>query len=458
MEPDTTLLLSSPGNKNNRHALRVTVVTGPDVGKSYTIDETCVVVGRSKRADVCLSDPTVSEFHIELSYVHPGIRFQDLKSKNGVLVAGVLVERGSAFPGSLLTLGKTTLQVEVAEPLQVPVSNASMFGRLLGGSQAMRELYARMAKLAPTDLSILIQGETGTGKELAARALHEASLRGHGPFRVLDCATLQDSLANDRLFGHEKGSFTDAKEAQPGIFEEADGGTLFIDEIGDLPRQLQPLLLRVLQEREVVRIGSHKARSINVRIVCATLKDLRMMVNSGTFREDLYYRIAGATITMPSLAQRREDIGLLVHHFLARLPSRTNAARAITDEALAELSRIEIRGNVRELQQLTEQLAMLAQGSVITLDDVLAERLQTAEQKRKDAQDETSAPPIEGGPIAPFKHAKREAVDDFERSYLKKLLAYAGNNLTYAAAIAGLERHSLRALLKKHGLYQSQAA
>lgn len=257
-------------------ALRISIVAGPDSGKSYKVDRPRVVVGRGSTSDVRLTDKSVSEFHLEMAPRGQGIWFSDCGSRNGVRVAGVLVERGIAPPGGFLTLGMTTLRVELAEDFLIPVSSASSFGRLIGQSPAMQKLYAQLEKLAATDLSVLLEGETGTGKELAARSLHMVSSRRNAPFVVLDCTTLQKDLAPSTLFGHERGAFTGAVDRRIGVFEAAQGGVLFLDEIGELSLELQPMLLRVLQEREITPVGSTRARSVNVRIVSATHRDLAL--------------------------------------------------------------------------------------------------------------------------------------------------------------------------------------
>jgi DNA-binding NtrC family response regulator len=338
-------------------------------------------------------------------------------------------------------------------------STETSFGGLIGQSTVMRDLYSLLARLARNDLSVVMQGATGTGKEEAARALQTRSRRSSGPFVVLDCTAIPPTLAPSILFGHEKGAFTGATERRSGVFESANDGVLFIDEVGELPLDLQPLLLRVLENREVVPVGATRPRRVNVRVISATWRDLRAMVNKGTFREDLYYRLAQAALWMPSLDERRDDIPLLVQHFLARLPREVPAARSASPEALAMLAARSFPGNVRELRNTVERMALLADGPVVTAADLRFERMLATVR--------TNTPPAAVSPYAlaasdemilnePFKEAKRTIVDEFEHGYLVQLLERAQRNLTRAALLAGLERHNLRDLLKKHGLYAAK--
>jgi DNA-binding NtrC family response regulator len=332
----------------------------------------------------------------------------------------------------------------------------------------MRELYAMLERLARTDLTVLIEGDTGTGKEVAARALHELGRRKSEPFVVLDCTAIPPNLAESVLFGHEKGAFTGANERRIGLFEAAHGGTLFIDELGELPVDLQPKLLRVLERREVVAVGASKPRPVDVRIVSATWRDTRTLVNQGTFREDLYYRLAQARVRLPTLMERPEDIKPLVQHFLAKIPWDVEAARAITNEALESIATRSFPGNVRELKTTVERVAMLAEGATIGSGDLAFERILAVERGRSAPRgmrmsalppqpgsqpgSQPQLPDFDDDAIEPFKEAKRTLIDDFEKGYLARLLARAGTNISRAASLAGIERQSLRDLLKKHGL------
>ena len=402
------------------------------------------VVGRSPTADVRLSDKMVSAFHFELTTCEQGVQLSDLHSTNGTFHGSVRVVTAVLASGTVLELGTTRLRIDVDAALPSSVTEATSFGELRGTATVMRELFETLAKLSRTDLSLLIEGATGSGKELAARAVHTVSARRSSPFVVLDCTALPGALAESILFGHEKGAFTGAIDARPGVFEQADGGTVFLDEIGELPIELQPKLLRVLERREVVRVGGRDVRPLRFRVVSATWRDLRAMINQGRFREDLYYRVAQARVAMPSLRERAEDIPLLVADMLRGRPADAVGARSIAPEALVELSRREFPGNVRELRSVIERSAAMAEGDVISAADLAFERMLVSDARRvEEVSDEA---------MEPFKEAKRSLIDDFERGYLKRLLERSGNKLSRAARMAQLERHTLRDLFRKHGL------
>ena len=443
---------SAPGPA--AQGVRVEVVKGPDAGVTAQLARRVSVLGRSEAADFRLSDPTVSSFHVELSCAPYGIHVTDLESANGTLYAGARVERAVIPSGAMLNVGRSVIRVDVDVPFAPDASRLPAFGELRGGSVAMRELFSMLERLARTDLSILVEGKTGTGKELVARALHDESPRRSGPLVVLDCTAIPATLAESTLFGHEKGAFTGANERRVGVFEAAEKGTIFLDEVGELPLELQPKLLRVLERREVVRVGSTKPHPVDVRVIGATWRDLRAMINQSKFREDLYYRLAQARVTLPALRDRPEDIPLLVQHFLtnlgARLPRDVQCARAIAPDALEELERRDYAGNVRELKSTVERAAMTAAGDVVTKTDLAFERLLTGQRHHPPAVSSALSGP--DADLGRFKDKKRTLIDEFERDYLQRLLARTGNNLSKASALAGIERHHLRDLFKKHGL------
>jgi DNA-binding NtrC family response regulator len=342
-------------------------------------------------------------------------------------------------------IGESAIRVDVAsEPAQAVRDS---FHALLGKSTAMRELFGLLERLAPTDLAVFIEGPTGSGKELVARALHDESTRAGRPFVVLDCASLPATLAESVLFGHSVGAFTGAVDARMGVFEAAEGGTVFLDEVGDLPLDLQPKLLRVLEQRQVTRLGENRPRPVSIRLLSATWRDLRRMVNQGLFRDDLYFRLAQARVVIPALADRREDVELLAMEFIRRLPRNAPCARSLSREALAALVARDYPGNVRELKNAVERAAYMCDGPVIRPQDLAFERL--LERGREPVVEETDGVPE-------FKGAKRTAVDDFEREYLARLMRKTNNNIAVAAALAGIERHYLRSLLKKHGLHSRE--
>ncbi len=440
--------------------LRVTVVAGPDKGMHKVFAQARCLVGRSAGCDLRLTDPTVSSFHLEVTADEQrgGIAVSDLSSRNGTLYAGARLEKALVPAGATLEVGSSVVRVDLDAAFETQVADLHAYGELRGRNTAMRELFGTLTRLARTDLSVLIEGQTGTGKELAARGLHDGSHYGTGPFVVLDCTAIPSTLAESVLFGHERGAFTGATERRVGIFEAAEGGTVFLDEVGEMPLELQPKLLRVLERREVVRVGSTSPRPVQVRVISATWRDLRQMINVSRFREDLYYRLAQARVSIPPLKERADDIPLLVYHFLQRLPPNSQGARAISQEALAELVRREYAGNVRELKSTVERAAMMAEGAVITSADLAFERMLSGERTRAPSSvtsagsSPSTAPADPNAPLTPFKEAKRTLIDEFEKDYLQRLLTRTGNNLSRAAGLAGIERHYLRDLFRKHGL------
>ncbi|MDW5418782.1 sigma 54-interacting transcriptional regulator [Iodobacter sp. CM08] len=298
-------------------------------------------------------------------------------------------------------------------------------------SPVMDELLAEARLVAVTDASVLIRGESGTGKEVLAQAIHRASLRAAKPFIAVNCGAIPDNLLESELFGHEKGAFTGASQKQNGLFVEADGGTIFLDEIGDMPLPLQVKLLRVLQEREIRPVGAGRAIPVNVRVLSATHRDLPSLLQDGSFREDLFYRLNVVSLALPALIERREDIPLLARHFLAQVVERY----AKTDchfaaDALSFLSTANWPGNIRQLSNLVEQCCVLATGPMITLAQVQKAMLNDA------------------AAIQPLAEAKRL----FERDYLERLLRLTGGNVSDCARLADRNRTEFYRLLQKHDL------
>jgi len=289
----------------------------------------------------------------------------------------------------------------------------------------MRHAFALLERVAATEATVLLEGETGTGKELAAAAIHDAGPRTADPFVVVDCGSIPDNLLESELFGHERGAFTGAEKSRAGAFEEAHGGTIFLDEIGELPLPLQPALLRVLEERSVRRVGSRSARkSVDVRVVAATNRDLRAEVNAGRFRGDLFYRLAVLRVRLPSLRDRLEDLPLLVETLLRRLGATPDAKRRLTRSAfLRSLRRHSWDGNVRELRNYLERALVFG------------------------PPEPSDAAATDPG----FNASKRRAIEAFEREYLAELIAGHDENVTAAAKTAGINRVTLHRLLRKHG-------
>jgi DNA-binding NtrC family response regulator len=427
---------------------RVVAVDGPSRGAAIALVRAQATVGRHPTNDLVLADPSVSAVHLELTR-RPGGRVlvRDAGSTNGSWLGDHRLVEAELGPGAILRVGETLLAIEADDrvsPSELPT--VTRFAGLIGSTPEMRELFAVLARIAAKPLSLLIQGETGTGKEEAARAVHAHSPRKEASFTVLDATTIPATLAESVLFGHERGAFTGADARYQGAFERANGGTLFIDEVGELPLSLQPKLLRVLERRELTRVGGKEVVTVDVRVVAATHRDLRLEIEANRFREDLYFRLAQVRVVLPPLRDRPEDIPELTRHFLqqAALPGEQPAT--IEDDASAELARRPLPGNVRELRNILVRAAALSEDNIIRVRDIAGEGygFRGSEAERN---------PLDLG--GTFSEAKQRAIERFERAYLETMLRRCGGNLSRAAREADLARHHLRDLLKKRGLYES---
>jgi len=407
-------------------------------GRVLEIGAEPVTVGRARSSSLCLNDPLVSSLHCELVATPRGVRLRDLDSTNGTRVGRLLVREAYLDAPSVLVLGDTELDFE-PDPQPRLVSGASGpdgFGELVGRSPAMRRLYDVLAAVAPTELSVLIGAETGTGKELVARALHAASPRKNGPFVVVDCGALPSSLAEGILFGHERGSFTGAVARRAGAFLEANGGTIFLDELGELPEEIQPKLLRAVAERAVQRVGGSGYEPVDVRIVAATRRDLRREMNARRFREDLYFRLAQVRIELPPLRERLEDVPLLVARACQRV-GRAAAEQHVLSHLQSRFRNYDWPGNVRELMNVASVLASIGAGQgEHVLSGVLPLEDRGEEPALQDAEPER------------FILAKRQ----FEERYFRRLLDATEGNVSEIARRCGLARHQVRAHLRKLGL------
>ena len=431
---------------------RLVVEDGPEKGQRLDIASERMTIGRSVICNLKLSDNAVSGTHCEIIAKENGFLLRDLASANGTWVAGVRVREAWLEPGMPLRIGRTVIRFEHGSgSIEIDLSRREKFHDLIGHGVRMREIFAVLEKVAASDLTVLVRGETGTGKELVARAIHRDSKRAQRPLVVQDCSAIPANLIESILFGHERGSFTGAADRKQGCFEVADGGTLFLDEIGELDIGLQPKLLRVLETREVQRVGGTRMIPVDVRVVAATNRDLRQMVNDGTFREDLYYRITVVQVDLPSLRERVEDIPALANQFLEesakRGPQGEDAQFTIAEDAMTKLQAYPWPGNVRELKNTIERAVSLADGTELGMHDLMP-----ASQK---------TPPMvfPGGTAEqfvdneiPFKDAKQRVVDAFEAQYLKAILDKHGDNISRSARAAGLTRYHLRELAKRYGL------
>jgi DNA-binding NtrC family response regulator len=395
-----------------------------------------MTVGTAEGATMRLTDPTVSRFQLELEAVAEGIAIRDLGSRNGTTISGMRIREVIVEGAVQIDVGQTRLAVELAEEsASVELSDSKSFGALLGSSAAMREVYTALERAAPTNAPVLITGESGTGKELAARAIHEASPRREQPYEVVDCGGLPPTLIESELFGHERGAFTGAGVDRQGAFERAQNGTLFLDELGELPLALQPKLLRALGEREIRRIGGQQAMPIDVRIIAATNRDLRAEVNAGRFRADLFYRLAVIQIRMPALRDRLSDLSILARSILDAI-SRDRQIDTTAVALDAELWNHRWPGNVRELRNYLEQLVILK------VPPPLA-----GPEPSPDPDALTS-----GLDSLPLPMARSELLARFERRYVTKLLERTNGNVAEAARVSGVNRTTVFRMIRRYGV------
>lgn len=423
---------------------KLLLISGPERGREVLVDKDVFTIGAGAQNDLILRDDAASRRHCEIRQQESGVLLRDLGSTNGTVVQGVRVCEVYLTQGVEFQVGQTRLVFcPLPETVSCPLSPRESFGRLNGRSTAMRRVFHVAETYARADIPILIQGETGTGKELLAEAIHAHSPRRKGPFAVIDCGALAKGVIESELFGHAKGSFTGAGVERMGAFEQAQGGTVLLDEIGELELELQPKLLRVLEKKEVRRVGSNTVRPVDVRILAATNRNLEREVREGRFREDLYYRLSTVKIELPPLRQRREDIPLLVDCILRELTGSADpAAWPDFDRSLPWFRQHDWPGNARELRNVVE-MAVCGTRDRMDLGAFLA-----LGRMRAEVPGGGSAP----APELPFKEAKGLLVDQFERDYVAKLLERNGGNISRAAREARIERAYLQRLVRKHGL------
>lgn len=436
LSTETTEASEYPGVVNSRRPgkLSVQVLVGEAAAETVVLDRgRSVVVGRSQTAGLVLDHPSVSGAHVTLRVTEHGVEVEDLGSRNGTWVGNVRVRHALVTPGTQLVVGECVLAIAEIEDIDVELWGADHLGELVGASTVMREVFAQIADIAKSPLTVVISGETGTGKELAARAIHRYSDRS-GEFVLLDCGAHNDTLIEDAMFGHARGAFTGAVEDREGCFEAANGGTVFLDELGDLPLALQTRLLRVLDRREIIRIGETQTRSVDVRIVAATHRDLAAMVAEGTFREDLYYRLTQAGIDLPPLRDRRGDALVLARHFLAEIADERGMPLRFTARAEKAIASGRWPGNVRQLRNLVQRRGHLAKSQEVDIA--------TPEQR--------------DGTRTVAQLADRQyyvARESFDREYFARLLEKTGNKLQPASKLAGLDRVTFRNRVTKLGLW-----
>jgi DNA-binding NtrC family response regulator len=423
--------------------LRVRVLDEPNAGMEIEAEEDTIQIGSAEYNDLVLDDPTVSRFHVELSRKKHGILVHDPGSTNGTFVGAMQLERAIVPPGTEIRLGRRHIRVLDGQSENVVPTHALALGELRSVNAEMQRLFGRVLKVASSDAPVLLIGESGTGKELIAQGLHQASKRAGKPFVTLDCASLTPTLIASELFGHEKGAFTGAERRHEGIFERANGGTVFLDEIGELPESLQPNLLGVLERRRFRRLGGRDEIDVDIRVVAATNRDLRAEVNEGRFRLDLFYRIAVVRLAVPPLRERLDDLPILVEHFLREAGETLPVAELVPQETMRSLSRHHWPGNVRELRNYID--AMLAMGEAPPLDDA----------GRGAAFSTIPAGPPDAFAAQlgrPYKEARAAILTEFEKRYLTRALDDAKDNVAQAARVCGMDRSHLWDLLRRHGL------
>jgi DNA-binding NtrC family response regulator len=434
--PATTLL--SVGQRAVAIQVRgfeLCVEAGPDNGKTARPARRSVTIGTQPSCDLALTDPHISRLHCRIDVEGQEYVVRDLGSTNGTRIGGVRIREASLDDGALLDLGTTKVKFRLLDqPFEIPLASEDAFESLVGRSVAMRELFEVLARVAPTEAPVLIEGETGTGKELVARAIHTRSKRAARPFVVFDCGAVPPTLIESELFGHEKGAFTGAAERRAGVFERGDGGTIFLDELGELAVELQPKLLRVLESGELQRVGGTEPVKVDVRVLAATNRDLESLIAEGRFRADLYYRLAVLRVRVPPLRERRDDVPLLAAHFAREVsaPGLPNALETIFDF----LSHHDWPGNVRELRNVVERAMILADPKILKGEplDALGELRKTVERSLSK------------------RISLRAAREQREREYLEELLRAVEWDLDAAAELAEVHRKSLERLIRKHRL------
>jgi two-component system, NtrC family, response regulator HydG len=408
---------------------RLRVEQGPDAGKELLVDgmqPLRVLVGTSPACALRLADRQISRRHAAIDVTSEGLRLTDLGSTNGTFANGMCVFDVRLSGGDVVRMGDDVLRVDVVSQAQErPVTPAMRFGRVIGASPEMRRLYPLCERLAASDVPVVVEGETGTGKELLAESIHEESARAGGPFVVFDCTTVAVNLLESTLFGHERGAFTGAVQARRGVFELAHGGTLLIDEIGELDAALQAKLLRAIERSEVQRVGGERFLKVDVRVMAATRRDLDREVQAGRFRDDLFYRLAVARIELPPLRQRRGDIQVLGRYFWERLGG---GDRPIPEQLLRRFEEYAWPGNVRELGNAIAR--HIALGDLATVET----GREAASAAGTDVLTETLAMDL------PLPAARQRVVDAFERAYVERVLQKHNGNVVRAAAASGIAR------------------
>jgi DNA-binding NtrC family response regulator len=412
------------------------VIKGPDKGKSIEIEPRGLVVGTAPECDLVLTDPSVSRSHFELIPGERGYQLRDLASRNGTRIAGMQVLLAMLAGGEQIFIGHTRLRLIVLDKhREYPLSSKTTFGSLLGRSAIMRQVFASLEQAAKEDMNVLIEGESGTGKDLAAEVIHLNSSRAANPYIVVDCGSIQSSLIESELFGHQRGAFTGADRDRVGAIEAAHGGTVFLDEIGELSLETQTKLLRLLERREVKRIGENEYRPIDVRIIAATNRHLQREVAAERFRKDLFYRLSVLYLRMPPLREHREDIGLIAKSFVQKMRPDLDPLDVISDQVLAMLVNHLWPGNVRELRNVVQRLLLFPNSPQSAIEQL-----------------EHIDPEVLDEMRLPFHDARRKWNERFEKAYLMNSLDKSEGVVSRAAQVAEIPRQTFHRLMKKYGL------
>ncbi len=417
---------------------KMVVISRADLQKTFSIEGKEVTIGSQGDNHCVLNDPTVSRHHAAIEETREGYVLRDLGSTNGTFLGGILIKEAYLEYGSIIGLGNTRLQfVPLEERVEIPPSQEHYFGDVFGSSVEMKRIFTMLKKISPTDITVTIEGETGTGKELVARAIHSRSQRAKGPFVVIDCGSISKSLIESELFGHEKGAFTGATQARRGAFEMANGGTIFIDEIGELGPEMQPKLLRVLEQREVRRLGGNEVSKVDVRVIAATNRDLVSEAQRGRFREDLFYRISVVRIHLPPLREKGEDIPFLAQQCARDFSEQYGGGGdvAVSAEALEILRHYHWPGNVRELRNVITRAMAMGNGKVLQPRDFIMPLSSEGRQR-----------------VPTLDSLIGKTLEEIEKAAIMKTLKAHGGNKSVAARVLGIAYSTLYEKIKKYEL------
>jgi two-component system, NtrC family, response regulator GlrR len=433
----TESLTSDPHEHALVRSFRLLVLSGPDADAVYRSTGDRAVIGTHASADLVLQDRTASRFHCEIAVFDGRAAVRDLGSLNGTRINHVPVVQAYLRSGTLLSLGRTQIRFDFGHAkVKIPLSSDQRFGLMVGRSSAMRAVFAILQRAAQSDATVLLEGETGTGKEIAAESIHRESTRRDGPFLVVDCGAISPDLIESELFGHERGAFTDARQQKRGLLELAEGGTVYLDEIGEMVSALQAKLLRFLEEKAFKRVGGSADIRVDVRVIAATNRNLDEEVRAGRFRSDLFYRLNVLPITLPALRMHLDDLPVLMNFYIDTFNREFKKnVRGVSAAAMRALSAYGWPGNIRELRNAVERAMLLADGTVLDTKD-----FPIASATRE---------PITSGFELP---ADGVDLDQIERSLVLQALTRSDWNQTRAATLLGLNRDQIRYRIEKFSL------